>query len=157
MRALWCNGSTAAKEGGRREGSTPGAPNNEAVKGEINMAKKTAAQKQELHDRRSRMAKENLNSYWFKPGQSGNPKGRPPLTEEEKQERKDARKIIKSAAVEAAEKLVRIMQRDGDKNNYDAVINILDRAIGKPNQPLGDENSAIRIVFESNDGEDYSK
>jgi len=117
----------------------------------------TAAEKQELHDRRSEGAKERLNPYWFKPGQSGNPKGRPPLTEEQRQERKDAKKIIKSAAVEAAEKLVRVMQQDGNKNNYDAIINILDRAIGKPNQPIGDENSGIHIVIESNDGDDYSR
>lgn len=121
------------------------------------MAKMTAARKQELHDQRSEGARERLHPYWFKPGQSGNPKGRPPLTEEEKAERKDARKIIKSAAVEAAEKLVKLMQEDGDKHNYEAIVNILDRAIGKPNQPIGDENSAIRVVFESNDGEDYSK
>ena len=119
--------------------------------------KMTAAEKQELHDRRSEGAKERLNPYWFKPGQSGNPKGRPPLTEEQRQERRDAKKIIKSAAVEAAEKLVRVMQQDGNKNNYDAIINILDRAIGKPNQPIGDENSGIHIVIESNDGDDYSR
>ena len=119
--------------------------------------KMTAAEKQELHDRRSEGAKEWLNPYWFKPGQSGSPKGRPPLTEEERQERRDAKKIIKSAAVEAAEKLVRVMQQDGNKNNYDAIINILDRAIGKPNQPIGDENSSIHITIESKDGDDYSR
>ena len=52
---------------------------------------------------------------------------------------------------------MRVMQQDGNKNNYDAIINILDRAIGKPNQPIGDENSGIHITIESKDGDDYSR
>ena len=52
-----------------------------------------------------------------------------------------------------------MQQREVKRNerSYDAIINILDRAIGKPNQPIGDENSGIHIMIESNDGDDYSK
>lgn len=119
--------------------------------------KMTPQERAELKERQRERANTKLKPYQFKPGEVHNPYGRPRLTEEEKQERADAKKILKAAAPTAAEMLVRMVNDPKFKKHFEACTEVLDRTIGKPNQPIGDEDGNIHIVFDSADGEDYSK
>lgn len=69
------------------------------------------------------------NKTSFKPGQSGNPKGRPRQT----QEQKDALAMIRDMAPEAAERLHEIIQDRGvsTKDLLKAIEIVFDRAFGK--------------------------
>ena len=66
----------------------------------------------------------------FKPGQSGNPRGRPKQTKEQR----DALAMIRDLAPEAAEKLCEILHDPEAKatDQLRAIEIILDRAFGKP-------------------------
>lgn len=119
--------------------------------------KLTEGEKQALYEKRKAIAEENFKPYWFKPGQSGNPKGRPRLSEEEKKERADARKLLKAAAPTAAEKLIKMMENENSKKHFEACTDILDRTLGKASQPIGDEEGKIHIIFEGENGEKYSE
>ena len=61
----------------------------------------------------------------FKPGQSGNPSGRP-------KENPEAKEILKAATVEAAKKLVGLLESKNEKMRFLAAQAILDRTQGKP-------------------------
>ena len=63
----------------------------------------------------------------FKPGQSGNPGGRPKIPE-------DVKMAFRAACPEAVEILIGIMRNPKEKTPYrlDAIKTILDRAYGKP-------------------------
>ena len=65
----------------------------------------------------------------FKPGQSGNPGGRPKIPE-------DVKMAFRAACPEAVEILIGIMRNPKEKTPYrlDAIKTILDRAYGKPVQ-----------------------
>ena len=70
------------------------------------------------------------NSTSFKPGQSGNPKGRPKQTQEEK----DALAMIRELAPTAAEKLKEILLDKATKHEtaLKAIEIVLERTYGKP-------------------------
>ena len=65
----------------------------------------------------------------FKPGQSGNPGGRPKIPE-------DVKMAFRAACPEAVEILIGIMRNPKEKTPYrlDAIKTILDRAYGRPVQ-----------------------
>jgi hypothetical protein len=73
----------------------------------------------------------------FQKGQSGNPAGRKPLTEEEKQERKEERDIRKMALKhvdQALQTLVVQLGSDSSSAAVSAAKELLDRAFGKSTQ-----------------------
>ena len=65
----------------------------------------------------------------FKPGQSGNPSGRP-------KENPEAKEILKAATVEAAKKLVGLLESKNEKIVLTASIEILNRTQGKPRESV---------------------
>ena len=67
----------------------------------------------------------------FKPGQSGNPGGRPKISD-------DVREMLKAATPKAVRLLVSVMDDDGQKTalRMDAAKTIIERVYGKPLQPI---------------------
>lgn len=63
----------------------------------------------------------------FKPGQSGNPSGRPKANPE-------VREALKAASVDAARKLVELLKSKNDKVAFQAAQEILNRTEGKPRE-----------------------
>lgn len=83
----------------------------------------------------------NIKDHQFKPGESGNPKGRPPMLEA-------TRELLRDASYEAAYNLIRISKNPKHPKQFQACQDILDRNLGKATQPLdlGEENS-IKIII----------
>lgn len=67
----------------------------------------------------------------FRPGQSGNPGGRPKMSD-------DVREMLKAATPKAVKLLVSVMDDDGQKAalRMDAAKTIIERVYGKPLQPI---------------------
>lgn len=79
----------------------------------------------------------------FQPGQSGNPGGRP-------RENKEVRALARQHGIEAIEKLVEWMRGENAKASISAANSILDRAFGKPSQPVdGDgDGGPVKLLIE---------
>lgn len=65
----------------------------------------------------------------FKPGQSGNPSGRP-------KENAEVKRLAQSHGIAAINKLVALMSSDDEKTQLAACQAILDRGFGKPAQAI---------------------
>ena len=94
----------------------------------------------------------------FKPGQSGNPKGMTPMTDEQKKERRDAREMLKAAAPDAIALLLQVMQDESAKLDLrvKCAESVADRVFGKAAQPIeGNLGAEIKIVMEGM--EDYGR
>lgn len=82
----------------------------------------------------------------FKPGQSGNPSGRPKLPEEFKE-------LAKTNSVTALQKVIDILNNpeSDNKDRLKAAEIIMDRAWGKANQPIdGQINGGLTIKIDGN-------
>lgn len=66
----------------------------------------------------------------FKPGQSGNPGGRPKKTDEER----EVEALARQHCPRAIERLAELMDSDNDSAAMRACAEILDRGYGKPHQ-----------------------
>jgi hypothetical protein len=79
----------------------------------------------------------------FQPGQSGNPGGRKPIPAEVKE-------MARAASVEAIERAIHWMRSDDSSASLKASQLILERAYGKPAQPIdGDgEGGSIPMAIE---------
>lgn len=91
----------------------------------------------------------------FKPGQSGNPNGRPKRTQEER----DALDMIRSLAPDAAQRLREILSNPATKPEVmvKVIDMILDRSLGKPDAKvavLTGDFSALDSAFEGMAGGD---
>ena len=77
----------------------------------------------------------------FRPGQSGNPGGRPKSNEH-------VRNIARSNSVRAVERLIELIESDDERVALTAAKEVLDRAFGKPKPDVADdkEQLSIRIV-----------
>lgn len=88
------------------------------------------------------MSMERLAPYQFKPGQSGNPKGRPKIPPH-------VRDLARAYTEDAVQVLANVMMTsDDDGARVKAAIAILDRAWGKPN-PNGMPHYRNPTVIES--------
>lgn len=74
----------------------------------------------------------------FRPGESGNPGGRP----NEDSMTREVKRLAKEKSPEAIARLVFWMQSDNPKASVSAANALLDRAVGKPKQAIvgGDED-----------------
>lgn len=77
----------------------------------------------------------------FAPGESGNPGGRP-------NSNNAVTRLARERSIEALERLVEWMKSDNPKASVAACNAILDRAYGKPSQPIGGdpENPLIHRI-----------
>jgi hypothetical protein len=79
------------------------------------------------------------NAGQFEKGRSGNPGGRPRVAME-------VRELARSYSIEAIERLAYWMRSDEPKASVPAANAILDRAWGKPTQPIGgDDENPINV------------
>lgn len=87
--------------------------------------------------------RENLKPW--KPGQSGNPSGRP--------KRDVAAEIARAVFEQDAEAIQRVFAKELRKGNYKVFAALADRAYGRPHQSLalstgeGEQASCIQVVF----------
>lgn len=70
----------------------------------------------------------NLKPAW-KPGQSGNPNGRPKKVV-------DVAALARDSSTRAMERLAKLVDSDDDRVALQAAIAVLDRAVGKPKQAM---------------------
>lgn len=85
--------------------------------------------------------KERVKQYQFKPGQSGNPSGRPKTPEE-------AKKKLKDEAYQAVDRLIKEASNPKNKHYYDANIAIIERVWGKSAQPIDiDSENTIKVIM----------
>ena len=92
----------------------------------------------------------------FKKGESGNPKGRPKETEEQKKEKRDALEILKAAAPDAAALLVSFANDPNVRGDLRirCAETVMDRVYGRAAQPIDATATAeIRVVL--GDAEDF--
>ncbi|MBP7540367.1 MAG: hypothetical protein KA802_10515 [Saprospiraceae bacterium] len=79
-------------------------------------------------------SKENRPNHLWKPGESGNPNGRPPMTEEEKLKAKvqrDFAKEYKQSLMEALPLISPVLIAKALEGDIQAIKEVNDRAIGK--------------------------
>lgn len=74
----------------------------------------------------------------FKPGQSGNPSGRPKLPPEIKE-------MARAASIEAIERAIYWMRSDDSAASLKAIQLITERAYGKPAQPVDGDGEGGKI------------
>jgi hypothetical protein len=79
------------------------------------------------------------NHLW-KPGQSGNPTGRPRSPD-------DLPALCREHTREAVERLVQIMRSDDDGKALNAVQQLLDRGWGRPITPIVDETEGTSLTL----------
>lgn len=77
----------------------------------------------------------------FKPGQSGNPGGRP-------KEAAEVKALAREYGPEAIEKLVALMRADDPRVSKAAADSLLDRGYGKPAQSLEHSGAVAQLTHE---------
>lgn len=66
----------------------------------------------------------------FEKGKSGNPKGRPKQSEEEKSQKEQFKKLLRSSTVTALESIIQIANDRYNKNRFNACKYLIDKAWG---------------------------
>lgn len=74
----------------------------------------------------------------FRKGQSGNPKGRKRLTEQEKDERQEFKQLLRTSTVSALQEIIEIAQNPRHLRQFDACKFIIDKAYGIDPKLLAD-------------------
>lgn len=102
----------------------------------------------------SNSTKQNYPDHYFKPGQSGNPNGRPPMTEAEKLKAKvqrDFAKEYKQSLMEALPLISPVLIAKALDGDMQAIKEVNDRAMGKPDSKTditsGGEKLPILVKF----------
>lgn len=83
----------------------------------------------------------------FRPGESGNPKGRPKQTPQQKEERDYFKKLLKSSTVSALESVIAISQDRYNKDRFNACRYLIDKAYGANTAFLMDDAEDTSPVY----------
>ncbi|RKJ74953.1 hypothetical protein D7X33_18690 [Butyricicoccus sp. 1XD8-22] len=81
-------------------------------------------------------------------GQSGNPKGRPKLTEEQKSQKEQFKQLLKSSTVDALQSILQIANDRYNKDRFNACKYIIDKAFGVNTAFLLDGEENVPVVIE---------
>lgn len=81
----------------------------------------------------------------FVPGKSGNPGGRP-------KEEREVLALARAKSLEAIERLAQWISSDNPKASIQACNSILDRAFGKPTQPISGDADGAPIAVDDLSG-----
>ena len=81
-------------------------------------------------------------------GQSGNPKGRPKQTAEQKSQKEQFQRLLKSSTVEALQSIIQIANDRYNKDRFNACKYIIDKAYGANTAFLldGTEDTAPTVI-----------
>ena len=81
-------------------------------------------------------------------GQSGNPKGRPKQTAEQKSQKEQFQRLLKSSTVEALQSIIQIASDRYNKDRFNACKYIIDKAYGANTAFLldGTEDTAPTVI-----------
>lgn len=96
-------------------------------------------------------------------GQSGNPKGRPKLTKEQKSQKEQFKQLLKSSTVDALQSIIQIANDKYNKDRFNACKYIIDKAYGANTAFLldGEENTPVVIEVvpyrKPNEDEDWEQ
>ena len=95
----------------------------------------------------------------FEKGKSGNPKGRPKQSEEEKSQKEQFKKLLRSSTVTALESIIQIANDRYNKDRFNACKYLIDKAWGVNTAYLLDgteetEPVVITVVPYKQEGED---
>jgi hypothetical protein len=98
----------------------------------------------------------------FEKGKSGNPKGRPKQTAEQKSQKEQFKKLLKSYTVEALQNIIQIASDRYNKDRFNACKYIIDKAYGANTAFLLDGTeettpTVIKIVPCGKENEDWDE
>ena len=88
----------------------------------------------------------------FTKGASGNPKGRPKYSQQQKEERNSFKELLKSSTLSALESIIEISQDKHSKDRFNACRYLIDKAYGANALLLEnqDDDSPLVIIVRSN-------